>query len=86
MGKDRKKHKHFKNKIVEMLEMEGLKYISCGARPSGKRGGGAGMIVNMKKFSLDDLEVNVPHNLEAKWGIMRPKKTRPRQSVPNSWS
>ena len=32
------------------------------------------MIVNMRKFSLDDLEVNVPHNLEAKWGIMRPKK------------
>ena len=54
--------------------MKGLKYISCGARPSGKRGGGAGMIVNLRKFSLDALEVNVPHNLEVKWGIMRPKK------------
>ena len=68
-----KKHKHFQNKMVEMIEMKGLKYISCGARPSGKRGGGAGMIANQRKFSLDALEVNVPHNLEVKWGIMRPK-------------
>ena len=69
-----KKNKHFQNKIAEMVEMKGLKYISCGARPSGKRGGGAGIIVNLKKFSLDVLEINVPHNLEVKWGIMRPKK------------
>ena len=46
--KNGKKNKHFKNKIIEMTEMKGLKYISCGARPSGKRGGGAGMIVNQK--------------------------------------
>ena len=61
-----KKHNYFKNKMVEWAEMKGLKYISCGARPSGKRGGGAGIIVNLKKFSLDTLEIHVPHNLEVK--------------------
>ena len=57
-----------------MTEMKGLKYISCGARPSGKRGGGAGIIVNQKRYSLKTLEIHVPHNLEVIWGIVRPKK------------
>ena len=70
-----KKKKHFINKITEMTEMKGLKYISCGARLSGKKGGGAGIIVNLRKYSLNTLEINVPHNLEVKWGIVRQKKT-----------
>ena len=69
-----KKQNYFKSKMEELAEMKGLKYISCGARPSGKRGGGAGILVNLKKFSIDALEIHVPHNLEVKWGIMRPKK------------
>ena len=60
--------------MEKLEEMKGLKYISCGARPSGKRGGGAGIIGNLGKFSIDALEIHVPHNLEVKWGILRPKK------------
>lgn len=67
------KNNHFQGEIKRIYEMEGLKYISCGARPSGKRGGGAGIIVNVKNFSLESLDVHVPNNLEVKWGLVRPK-------------
>ena len=69
-----KKQIHFKNKMEKLAEIKGLKYICCDARPLGKRGGGAGIIVNLRKFSVDALEIHVPHNLEVKWEIMRPKK------------
>ena len=58
--------------IEKMLQMEGLKYIST-PRTS-KRGGGAAIVVNTEKFSLEKLEVNIPHKLEVVWGLMRPKK------------
>ena len=58
--------------IDKLLNMEGLKYIST-ARPSTKRGGGAAIVVNTKSFSLEKLDVLIPHNLEIVWGIMRPK-------------
>ena len=58
--------------IDKLLHMEGLKYIST-TRPSSKRGGGAAIVVNVKKFSLEKLDVFIPHNLEIIWGIMRPK-------------
>ena len=69
-----KKNRHFQNKIEEMMEMEGLKYISCGARPSGKRGGGAAIIVNTRKFSVEKLDIHVPNNLEVQWGLVRSKE------------
>ena len=75
-----KKNKHFQGKVEEMTELHGLKYISSGARPSGKRGGGTGIITNLRKFSLDKLDVHVPHNLEVKWGIVRPKES-PRGAI-----
>ena len=56
------------------MEMKGYKYISCGARPSGKRGGGAAILANEKKFSIEKLDVHVPHNLEVQWGLIRPKE------------
>ena len=59
-----KKNNHFEAKITEMMEMKGLKYISTGARPSGVRGGGAAILVNMKGYTLEKLDINVPHNLE----------------------
>ena len=68
-----KKNRHFQNKTEEMREMRGLKYISCGARPSGKRGGGAAIIVDTIKFSLERLDVSVQNNLEVQWGLVRPK-------------
>ena len=72
-----KKNRHFQSKVEEIMEMKGLKYISCGARPSGKRGGGAAILVNTEKFSLEKLDINIPHNLEVQWGLVRPKKITP---------
>ena len=56
--------------IEKMLETEGLKYIST-ARPSGW--GGAVIIVNQEKFSLEKLNISIPHNLEVIWGLLRSK-------------
>ena len=52
--------------IEKMLEMSGLKYISS-ARPPNKKGvsyGGAAIVVNLEKFSLEKLKVSTPSNLE----------------------
>ena len=50
--------------------MNGLKYIST-ARPSGW--GGAAIIANMEKYSLEKMNIFVPHNLEIIWGLLKPK-------------
>ena len=62
-----KKHQF---EIEKMLEMSGLKYLST-ARPGGW--GGAALIVNEQKFSLERININIPHNLEVIWGILKPK-------------
>ena len=49
-------------KIKEMLELKGIKYISnprCG-----KRGGGAAIAANLKKFTLSKLNVHIPKGVE----------------------
>jgi hypothetical protein len=50
-----------------------LQYISC-PRPNKKRGGGAAIIVNTRRFSISKLDITVPSKLEVVWGILRPKK------------
>ena len=54
-----KKNRHFQAKTEELFEMKGYKYISCGARPCGKRGGGAAILVNTNKFSTERLQLGV---------------------------
>ena len=56
--------------IEQMLELNGLKYIST-PRPGGW--GGAALIANQDKFSLEKLNILIPHKLEIIWGILRPK-------------
>ena len=56
--------------IEKMLETDGLKYIST-PRPTGW--GGAAIIVNQEKFSIEKVNISVPHNLEIIWGILKPK-------------
>ena len=68
-----KKNRYFQARMEEMLEIEGLKYISCGSRPSGKRGGGAAILIDTRKYSIENLDINIPHNLEVHWAIVRPK-------------
>ena len=57
-----------------MLQLSGLKYIST-PRPGCKRGGGAAIVVNVEKFSLEKLNIYIPHKLEVVWGLLRPKST-----------
>ena len=64
-----------KFEIEKMLEMSGLQYIST-ARPPNKKGvsyGGAAIVVNLERFTCEKLKVNIPNNIEAVWGLLRPK-------------
>ena len=71
--KQGKKNKHFQARTEEIMQLHGYKYISCGARPSGKRGGGAAILADMRKFNMEKIVVNVPRNLEVQWALIRPK-------------
>ena len=61
------------SEVEKMLQIDGLKYIST--HRTWKRGGGAAIIVDMKNFSLDKLEIGNPDKLEVVWGLVRPKKS-----------
>ena len=58
-------------KVEEMLEMHDIKFIST-ARNNGKRGGGVGIAVNLKNFSISKLNVPIPKSVETVWGLMKP--------------
>ena len=61
--------------IEKMLEISGLKYIST-ARPPNAKGvcyGGAAIVVNLRKFTVEKLSVHIPNNLEIVWGLLKPK-------------
>ena len=64
--KSKKKHRS-----ERMLQMEGMKLIST-PRPSGKRGGGCGIIADLTHYTLDQVDVPNPDNVEMCWGILRP--------------
>ena len=68
---EKEEHAH---KIEEMLELDGLHYISK-SRPSSMRGGGVAIITNLEKFSIQKLEIHIPSNLEVIWGLLKPKNT-----------
>ena len=61
--------------IEKMLELKGLKFISTSRKPNklGVSHGGAGIIVNLEKFSCEKIPLHIPHNLEVVWGLLRPK-------------
>ena len=58
-------------KLEELLEMEGIQYIST-PRPGTKRGGGAAIAVRLDKFGISKLNVSIPHGLEVVWGLLKP--------------
>ena len=60
-----------KSDIEEMFQLHGIQYISC-PRPNKKRGGGAAILVNTRRFSITKLNIIVPSKLEVVWGILRP--------------
>ena len=65
---DNRKHR---SKIEEMLKIHGLKYISTPRLH--KRGGGAAIVANLSKFSLEKLDIQINDKLEIVWGLLRPK-------------
>ena len=67
---EKSEKKNHKFEIENMLESEGLKYIST-VRPRGWRG--AAIIVNQQKFILEKLNILIPHNLEVVWGLLKCK-------------
>ena len=64
-----KKHQY---KLEEMFETKGIIYIST-PRPGLKRGGGVAIAANPSKFSLAKLNVQIPHQLEVSWGLLKPR-------------
>ena len=61
-----------RSEVESMLQMEGLKFISTPRL--NKRGGGAAIVVDLKKYSLDKIEISNPDKVEVVWGLMRPKQ------------
>ena len=59
--------------LEKMLNIDGLKYISTPRIT--KRGGEAAIVVSLKKYSLEKIEVLNPDKVEVVFGLMRPKKT-----------
>ena len=55
-----------KDNIEELLQLHGMQYISC-PRPNNKRGGGVAILVNTKLFSITQLDMIVPLELEVVW-------------------
>ena len=70
---EKSENKKHQSKIEEMLEMKGISYIST-PRPGAKRGGGAGIALNLneKNFTLSKLNIAIPKPLEVVWGLLRP--------------
>ena len=64
---DDKKHQH---RIEELLELDGIKYIST-PRP-GKRGGGAALAVRLENYTISKLNIAIPRPVEVVWGLLRP--------------
>ena len=68
--------KEHQYEIEKMLEVSGLKYVSCARPPNAKNGvsyGGAAIVVNLKNFSCEKLKVQIPNNLEVVWCLLKPK-------------
>ena len=62
--------------IEKMMELDGLKYLSK-SRPSSKKGGGAAIVINVEKFSIERLDIVIPSNLEVIWGLLKPNSDMP---------
>ena len=74
--KESKKHKH---KIDEMMEMDGISYLST-ARPD-RRGGGCAITANSAWYHLKEIKLENPDNLEVTFAVLRPKDVQSPQFV-----
>ena len=69
---EKRENKKHQNKLTEMFEMSGIKYIST-PRPGPKRGGGAAIAIRQQKFTLSKLNIPLPSSIEVVWGLLKPK-------------
>ena len=69
---EKAENKGHQQKLEEMLETKGIKYIST-PRPGRKRGGGAALAVRLENFTILKLNISCPRSSEVVWGILRPK-------------
>lgn len=74
-----KEKKEHRKKIEEMMEMEGIKYVST-ARP-GRRGGGNALTCNMEEFDMKEVQNNNFENHEVTFAIVRPKANEAKNIV-----
>ena len=69
---EKKENQKHQNKIEELFELKGIKYVST-PRPGTKRGGGAAIAVRTEKFVLSKLNIPIPRCIEIVWGLLKPK-------------
>ena len=69
---ERKESKKHKRKIDEMMEMNGISYIST-PRPD-RRGGGSAITANNALYHLKEIKCDNPDNLEVTFATLRPKE------------
>ena len=69
---EKEENEDFKSKTDELLKEEGIKYVST-PRLSKKRGGGAALLIDIKKYSVEKVEVPNPNKLEVVFAVIRPK-------------
>ena len=77
--KRKMKAKTHQQKIEEMMEMVGIDYISTPRL--NRMGGGAAVAVNTESFSISKLDVHIPTDVEAVWGLLKPKEPNPQFPV-----
>ena len=69
---EKKEKKQHQNKLEEILELHGIKYIST-PRPV-QRGGGSAITVDNERFFIKEIKDDNPDNLEITIGILKPKQ------------
>ena len=69
---EKRENKKHQNKLIEMFELSGIKYIST-PRPGTKRGGGAAIAIRQQNFTLSKLNIPLPSSVEVVWGLLKPK-------------
>ena len=62
----------YRKKILKMVELEGLGILSLNRKA--RRGGGVAIVFDILSIHIQELDINVPHNIEIIWGLGRPKK------------
>ena len=67
--------------IEELLELQGIKYVST-PRPGARRGGGTALACSEKFFHLTKLNIHIPKPLEACFALVRPKN--PSGKIPHT--